>query len=61
MTPQEARRNVDKPVSYLAHENATPEFGVITRVSENGWVFVRYGTDSHSKATSAAQLKLEAS
>jgi hypothetical protein len=59
MTPQEARRNIDRAVVYQSHECATPEFGVITGVSENGWVYVQYGTDTHSKATSASNLRLE--
>jgi ribosomal protein L35AE/L33A len=59
MTPQEARRNIGRCVAYRANDRSTPEYGQITGVSENGWVFVKYGTDMHSKATSASQLKLE--
>lgn len=59
MTPQDARRNIGAAVVYRPNENATRELGVITGVSENGWVFVRYGADSHSKATSASQLRFE--
>lgn len=59
MTPQEARRNIGRTVAYRVNDRSVPGYGQIKGVSDNGWVFVRYGADMHSKATAAAQLRLE--
>lgn len=51
MTPADVGRTVVYR-SPSGHE----DHGVITSLSHGGWVFVRYGTDEHSKATHADQL-----
>ena len=52
----EAAENVGREVLYRPHEDAT-ERGAIVSVSEAGWVFVRYGSDAHAKATYPSQLE----
>lgn len=51
MTTAEAHENIGNKVIYLP----TNEEGVITSVNEM-YVFVRYGSDTHSKATRAYDL-----
>jgi len=53
----DAARNIGAEVIYRPHEDAE-ERGVISSVSEAGWVFVRYGTDTTAKATYPSQLRL---
>lgn len=55
MTLHEAREHVGHKVIYSGPYLA--EEGVITSVNDH-YVFVRYGSDVHSKATSAAELTL---
>jgi hypothetical protein len=52
----EAVDNVGRAVVYRPHGGAQEERGVITSVSSM-WVFVRYGSDANSKATSPTQLE----
>jgi hypothetical protein len=56
MTLDEARAHVGSLVVYHSHEGAG-EQGQITSVNAH-FVFVRYGTDTHSKATAAGMLSL---
>jgi hypothetical protein len=59
MELMDAARNIGAEVVYRPHEGTgAEENGVITSVSEAGWVFVRYGTDAISKATYPTQLYL---
>lgn len=53
MKPTEAERNIGAVVVYRPRGESwmIAERGVITRVSGTGWVYVRYGTDEHAKAT----------
>lgn len=56
----EAEQNIGKTVVYRApyHYTDSPgETGVITSVNDI-YVFVRYGSDKYSKATSARTLTL---
>lgn len=57
MTLEEAARNIGRSVTFTYPGERWSEDGVITSVNAH-WVFVRYGTDSNSKATAAAQLKI---
>ena len=57
MTLEEAAANIGRTVVYYDTPNHS-EWGVITSVNE--WVFVRYGSDQHSKATAAWALELVA-
>ena len=61
MTLDEARSHVGDAVVYhpYAPELDPVEEGVITSVNDR-YVFVRYGTDKGSKATSAERLTLVA-
>lgn len=54
----EAAENIGRTVLYRPLEGAT-ERGVIASVTEAGWVFVRYGTDTHAKATYPSQLEFD--
>lgn len=56
MTLDEARDHIGHGVVYRASHGRT-EDGVITSVNDY-WVFVRYATDRHSKATDPAALTL---
>jgi hypothetical protein len=56
MTLTEAAEHIGEPVVYTAPHGAR-EDGVITSVGAT-YVFVRYGGDSHSKATAPGQLTL---
>ena len=51
----DAARGVGREVEYRPH-GGHAERGVITGISVTGWVFVRYGTDSHAKATNPGDL-----
>ena len=51
ITPEEAAQNIGRKVVYRSHEGAEPEEGVIVRASGDSWIFVRYGSDTHAKAT----------
>lgn len=55
----DARLNIGRRVTY--HGGHRPERGVITSVGPgwNGYVFVRYDGDQHSKATRPEDLSLE--
>lgn len=57
ITLTDAARNVGEAVVYRPPGDnwVVAERGVITGVS-GGWVFVRYGTDAHSKATHSRDL-----
>lgn len=60
MTIQQAKENIGHRVTYKSFEgcsNDQIEFGVITSVNEK-YVFVRYGSEIHSKATGPDQLTL---
>lgn len=46
--------DIGLPVVYLSHESR--EAGVVTGFNDR-WVFVRYGTDLHSKATPRGDLE----
>lgn len=56
MTIDEARGLIGQLVVYRPHWNYPPEQGVVTSVTPH-YVFVRYGSDLHSKATHASQLE----
>jgi hypothetical protein len=56
MTLEEAKKHVMRLVVYRPKVGPT-EVGVITSVNEHV-VFVRYGADTHSKATKAEDLEL---
>lgn len=56
ITRTQAIDNVGREVLYRPHEGAQEERGVVTSVSLM-WVFVRYGSDSNSKATSPTRLE----
>lgn len=61
MTLDEARQHIGHGVVYCpAHAADAPEQGIITSVGVKA-VFVRYGSDDHSKATRAGDLTLLAS
>lgn len=51
----DAAHGIGREVEYRPHEGSS-ERGVITGVSGTGWIFVRYGSDSHAKATHPADL-----
>lgn len=60
MTIQECKDNVGRNVTYVPFEGCDPklhEYGVITSVNER-YVFVRYGSDTHSKATKSSDLRI---
>lgn len=60
MTLDEARAAVGQPVVYSkfgAADFVGPEYGIITSVGDP-YVFVRYGTDTGSKATYPTDLTL---
>lgn len=60
MTLEEAATNVGRTVVYHPDDNPDrAETGVITATTSR-YVFVRYGTDQHAKATAAAYLELVA-
>jgi hypothetical protein len=48
--------DIGRKVVYMNINNNKPEEGVITSFNER-FVFVRYGADTHSKATNRAALK----
>lgn len=50
-----AKCNIGKSVDYRPGVTGA-ERGVIAAVSDAGWIFVRYGTDEHAKATHPADL-----
>ena len=53
MTPEQARESVGRAVAYRG------EHGIVQRVGSHGEIaFVRYGTDSHAKATYTSDLTL---
>lgn len=54
MTLDEARQHIGNAVVYYV-DDGLAEQGVITSVNEV-YVFVRYGSDMHSKATRAEDL-----
>jgi hypothetical protein len=58
MTLEEAAANIGNTVIYRPTPNQV-EQGVITATTHR-YVFVRYGTDQHAKATAAAYLELAA-
>jgi hypothetical protein len=64
VTLDEAAQHIGRAVVYTPdrYEHAPDgiETGVITAVTSR-YVFVRYSTDQHSKATTAAALKLAGS
>jgi hypothetical protein len=53
----DAARNIGCEVEYRPR-GAAIERGVISGISPAGWVFVRYGTDAHAKATYPGDLFL---
>ena len=57
MTLATARRHIGHPVTYQSPyvDGVPDEQGVITSVTDM-WVFVRYGDESRSKATSPDRL-----
>ena len=57
ISPQDARDSIGRKVVYRPHEAAPPEEGVIVRADGDSWVFVRYGTDQHAKATHHCHLE----
>lgn len=63
MTLEEAANNIGRTVTYTPdrYEHAPDgiEHGVITATTGR-YVFVRYGTDQHAKATAPSQLELVA-
>lgn len=59
MTLEEARAGIGRKVVYAAtpwDSSRPPEEGVVTSVNDH-FVFVRYGSDTHSKATYAGDLR----
>jgi len=54
----DAARNIGAVVVYRHPGDSwvVAERGVITGVTPAGWVFVRYGTDAHAKATHPRDL-----
>ncbi len=58
MRLNEAREQIGRKVIYKSAPFAPIEVGVITSVNET-YVFVRYGSDQHSKATYPDMLTLE--
>lgn len=56
MTLDEARSRTGDAVTYRAP--GVTDYGVITSVN-NRFVFVRYGADKHSKATSPTALAFD--
>lgn len=58
MTPQEARANIGRKVVYRPYADAPAEEGVIVSADGDSWVFVRYGSDTHAKATYHGHLEL---
>lgn len=56
MTLDEARACIGNAVVYRPHWIYPSEQGVVTSVGTI-YVFVRYGTDVHSKATHPSQLE----
>lgn len=59
MTLEQAKKNIGRYVIYTPYEGCPKdqlELGVITSVNEH-YVFVRYGNDINSKATSPYDLK----
>ena len=60
ITKEEALKNLGNKVIYRAphvDSHSPGEEGVITSVNEL-WAFVRYGSDTHSKATPYSDLEL---
>jgi hypothetical protein len=57
MTLDEAAQHIGHQVTYRPH-GGHHEHGTITAVTSR-YVFVRYGQDRHSKATTADALHLE--
>lgn len=58
MTLDDARQHIGHGVVYRPrHYPPDTEQGVITSVNDT-YVFVRYGTNTHSKATRPEQLEL---
>ena len=55
MTLDEARRHIGNAVVYWDDHHDHAEQGVVTSVNDT-YVFVRYGSDSHSKATRPEDL-----
>lgn len=48
---------VGQRVAYQPHPAVSPEYGTITRISDDRMtIFVRYDGDSHSKATRPKDL-----
>jgi hypothetical protein len=54
----QAVAGTDRHVTFTAYPGARVEVGVVTRMS-GFYAFVRYGSDSGSKATMPALLTLE--
>lgn len=60
MTLEQARENIGNNVTYhpfVGRKAKDCEYGVITSVNDR-YVFVRYGSDRHSKATNPSDLTL---
>lgn len=60
MTGDQAAASIGRKVVYRpphVREDEPGDEGVITSVNDV-WVFVRYGADTHSKATPASRLTL---
>ncbi|MBS69380.1 MAG: hypothetical protein CMK98_13740 [Pseudomonas sp.] len=57
-TPAEPAASWEQYRPHGAPRTARPESGVVTSVTTD-WIFVRYGADTHSKATSADCLEWE--
>lgn len=56
ITREEAAQSIGRKVVYTPYRGATEE-GVITGLSLAGdWVMVRFGSDTHSKATARGAL-----
>lgn len=53
----DAARSIDCEVEYRPREGKA-ERGVITGISPAGWIFVRYTSDWHAKATHPGDLYL---
>ncbi len=56
MTLDEARQHIGNAVVYRPYPDAAPQQGIVTSVNDY-FVFVRYGSDTHSKATPPGMLE----
>lgn len=57
ITLEQAKANIGNRVTYTCAGSQDKEYGVITSVNSK-FVFVRYGSDINSKATSPEDLTL---